>query len=84
MTKRERIEDLGVLASKLDQIIQDLETPYGHYLHSKHSFDEFYAHIRDEESADDLHRFLRWHHENLCEALAIACGDDGDCGNEEM
>lgn len=74
MPKAERLEDLGEIRVKLEFIIDHLEDDWGHLLQSKHSFEEFYKKVSDEDEADDLHRLLRFHLEGLRGVLAIAQG----------
>lgn len=70
---KERVEDLGRLREKLDQIL-DSEV---FELASKYE-DSFIAKYKSEENLADLCNQLRWLKESICGCYAIARGDDED------
>lgn len=77
MTKKERLEDLGIVREKLSNLIDHMEDTYIEYFDSKHSYDDFkhYMTKNDNENLYDLHVFLRQHLEKLCEIFHISDGD---------
>lgn len=76
MTKRERLEDLGIVHQKLEQIIDDIKDKYGRFIESKHAYEEFEEFLKKEHELYDLHVFLRFHLEYLCDIWAITKGDE--------
>jgi hypothetical protein len=83
MSKKERLEDLGIILEKLNQIIDDesQNCPW-RFCDSKHQYEDFEKHYSKKESEDysldwfNLHCWLRWHREKLSELWCIARGDD--------
>lgn len=74
MTKRERIEDLGVIYARLERLIIDFECDYP-YFDSKHKFDEFSKLVRDNDGCYDFHCRLRAIVDELNELSVLAHGD---------
>lgn len=77
MSKRERIEDLGIIRIKLSDLIDDIDIQFNNLISSKHDFEMFLKRFYSEEGLDDIHRFLRIAlKDRLDEILGIAIGDD--------
>ena len=77
MARRERLEDLGVISVKINDLILDMEDKYGHLFDSKHDWEAFEK--KSKEHSDflyDLHCFIRYHFENLNEIGNIAMGNN--------
>ena len=76
MTKSERLEDLGRIRELLSVQLDNFTDRWDDLFDSKHSLDRFYETVcKNEDKADDLHRFLRFHKEKLEEIYYIALGD---------
>lgn len=75
MTKRERLEDLGVIKCKLEQI---LDNPIFENTDSKHYYECWLKSYKfeDSDSAHELHCHLRGLRDSIHDVLSIACGDD--------
>lgn len=76
MTKKERIEDLGIIYERLNRIVIDFEEWFAFY-NSKHAYEIFQEHMLDKDcdKLEDLHRKLRYLIENLNEVVYIARGE---------
>lgn len=77
--RRERIEDLGVIYEKLNNLVDALESDYP-YFQSKHSYETFQEVMleNDCDKLEDFHRRMRWVIEELNEIVNIAHGSCGD------
>lgn len=78
MTKRERIEDLGIILTKLEDIIhqdEQFNCPWNDAT-SKHTRDSFVEKYRDRDKMEDLHDWIRSLRHKLDEIWCIARGDD--------
>lgn len=75
MTKRERLEDLGIIKSKIEQI---LDNPVFDNTDSKHYYYSWIKSYKfeDSEEAHKLHCHLRGLHDAISDVHSIACGDD--------
>lgn len=80
MTKKERIEDLGIIYQRLNTLVSDFESDFP-YFDSKHAYETFQADMSkdDFEKLDDLHRRLRFLISELNEIIYIAQGDYEPC-----
>lgn len=78
MTKKERLEDLGIIYSKLDAMLQD---EIFENLDSKHGYEQWVKVNHDKVEYDEprglyhIHMTLRHLYERLCEISDIARGD---------
>lgn len=80
MTKRERLEDLGMISERLLNLIenQNENCPW-EYCHSKHRYEDFmerYSKTEDEDKLYDLHMWLRYIYEEINEIYYLARGDE--------
>lgn len=74
MTKRERLEDLGIILAKLERI----EEVYEHlfrYTQSKHQYEAFQEHLKNDDNLYALHCGLRGLEDDLAQLWGIAKGD---------
>jgi hypothetical protein len=75
MTKRERLEDLGIISEKLRHILEDNESLFDECT-SKHTIDAFVEKYKDPEQLEELHDWIRFLEEKLWDAYALAKGDE--------
>lgn len=87
MTKKERVEDLGIICQKIDHLLEDRVWDH---LESKHQFEEWVRHhfptfkLSDaqekeninEEKLYEMHMKMRWLHEEILNIWSIARGED--------
>lgn len=76
MTKKERLEDLGIIYQKLDTLVSDFESDYP-YFDSKHSYEVF----QEKMVADDCEKMYEFHvrlRDFLSELNEIVCIARGD------
>lgn len=71
--KKERVEDLGILYEKLKAIVDDY---IFEYTGSKHEYEHWVAQFDKEQTLYDIHMKMRFLHEQICECISIARGDD--------
>ena len=81
MAKKERIEDLGRIFAKLEDLYK-FGSPFGispfEECISKHTIDEFIKKYSDPDKLYDLHNWIRWLSERLNDIESIARGLDED------
>lgn len=75
MTKRERIEDLGIIQEKLTRFFDDREDLFREF-DSKHQEEKFVQKYRCEDNLYDLFYKLRGLENELWEIWGIARGED--------
>ena len=78
MTKRERLEDLGIILKLLEDIIHEdeqLNCPWNDAT-SKHTYDTFVDKYSNREKLEDLHDWIRGLKHKLDEIWCVARGDD--------
>ena len=78
MTKKERLEDLGIIKEKLAQVILDYESDWEQLFRSKYDLDDFVDALKNENGPNDFNTFLRFfrnHIEKIEEIYFVANGD---------
>lgn len=75
--QRERVEDLGVIWQKLNNLVDSLESDYP-YFQSKHSYETFQEVMTANgcDKLEEFHRRMRWLVDELNEIVYIARGED--------
>jgi len=76
--RAERLEDLGRISEKLDQLLLDFDETWGSLFSSKHFFEDFVKKVTAEDGLYDLHRYLRNFIEKLEQMSNIATGNRYD------
>ena len=74
MTKRERLEDLGVIYSRLDDLITEFDYDFP-YFEAKHKYESFAHDMAVDDNLYRLHSKLRYLIKKLEEIRSVALGD---------
>ena len=80
MGKRQRLEDLGLILAKIDQILDYNDSSvFGASLwdqiNSKHDLEKFIERYSDGDKLEELFRQLRWLKDQLEDVRSIAVGE---------
>lgn len=75
MSKKERLEDLGVARERLSALIESSEDALFEHCDSKHGYDAFCDKMGKEDGLYDHHTHLRFFRERLWEVMEVLQGD---------